>query len=43
MDITRTDSSVVQLAVELACRATSLHNSQPWRWENYGSELKALR
>src|SRR5690349_9398136 len=40
MDITRPDSSVLQLAVELACRAPSLHNSQPWRWEHSGGELK---
>lgn len=34
MNLTKPDSSVVQLAVDLACRAPSLHNSQPWRW-NY--------
>ncbi|MCD2104640.1 hypothetical protein O4214_14675 [Rhodococcus erythropolis] len=32
MNLTKPDSSVVQLAVDLACRAPSLHNSQPWRW-----------
>lgn len=26
------DSSVVEMLVELACRAPSVHNSQPWRW-----------
>ena len=26
-------------AVELACRAPSLHNSQPWRWVAKGSTL----
>ncbi|MFC8178886.1 MULTISPECIES: Acg family FMN-binding oxidoreductase [Nocardiaceae] len=26
------DSSVVQMMVELACRAPSVHNSQPWKW-----------
>ncbi len=26
-----TDTKVVTTAVELACRAPSLHNSQPWR------------
>lgn len=26
-------------AAELACRAPSLHNSQPWRWAARGSEL----
>ncbi|MCK0089510.1 hypothetical protein HCA61_09770 [Rhodococcus sp. HNM0563] len=26
------DSDVVRMAVDLACRAPSVHNSQPWRW-----------
>jgi nitroreductase len=26
------DTSVITAAVELACRAPSLHNSQPWQW-----------
>lgn len=26
------DTDVIQQAVQLACRAPSLHNSQPWRW-----------
>lgn len=26
------DITVITKAVELACRAPSLHNSQPWRW-----------
>lgn len=26
------DSAVVEMLVELACRAPSVHNSQPWRW-----------
>lgn len=26
------DTNVITTAVELACRAPSLHNSQPWRW-----------
>lgn len=26
------DTKVITTAVELACRAPSLHNSQPWRW-----------
>ena len=26
------DSKVIRDAVKLACRAPSLHNSQPWRW-----------
>lgn len=30
---------VIRKAVELACRAPSLHNSQPWRWVADGSTL----
>lgn len=30
---------VIQEAVRLACRAPSLHNSQPWRWVVKGSTL----
>jgi len=26
------DAKLITTAVELACRAPSLHNSQPWRW-----------
>ena len=26
------DNTVITTAIELACRAPSLHNSQPWRW-----------
>ncbi|OZD80057.1 hypothetical protein CH273_17480 [Rhodococcus sp. 05-339-2] len=26
------DSAVMEMLVELACRAPSVHNSQPWRW-----------
>ena len=26
------DIGVIAKAVEVACRAPSLHNSQPWRW-----------
>ena len=26
------DTKVIRDAVWLACRAPSLHNSQPWRW-----------
>ncbi|OBH30197.1 NAD(P)H nitroreductase [Mycobacterium sp. E342] len=32
MTPTMVDSKVLTRAVELACRAPSLHNSQPWRW-----------
>ncbi len=30
------DSDVIKDAVELACRAPSLYNSQPWRWVSDG-------
>ena len=30
---------VIRDAVELACRAPSVHNSQPWRWVVDGSTL----
>lgn len=30
---------VIQNAVKLACRAPSLHNSQPWRWVAEGGRL----
>ena len=26
------DTEIVAKAIRLACRAPSLHNSQPWRW-----------
>lgn len=32
MDALIPDSDVVRTAVTLACRAPSVHNSQPWRW-----------
>ncbi len=32
MTQTVVDTNVIKGAVELACRAPSLHNSQPWRW-----------
>jgi hypothetical protein len=32
MTQTMVDAGVISSAVELACRAPSLHNSQPWRW-----------
>ncbi len=32
MTPTMVDTKVLTRAVELACRAPSLHNSQPWRW-----------
>lgn len=35
------DADVVTAAVRLACRAPSVHNSQPWRWvtDNAGLNL----
>ncbi len=32
MTQTMADTKVITTAVELACRAPSLHNSQPWNW-----------
>ena len=32
MPDTMVDIEVITDAVRLACRAPSLHNSQPWRW-----------
>lgn len=40
MPDTLIDAEVLTQAVCLACRAPSLHNSQPWRWELAGSELR---
>ena len=34
------DPQVIANAVELACRAPSVHNSQPWHWVAEGSALK---
>jgi hypothetical protein len=34
------DPQVVANAVKLACRAPSVHNSQPWHWVVEGGELK---
>jgi hypothetical protein len=33
------DNDVVRAAVQLACRAPSLHNSQPWQWVTEGARL----
>ncbi len=40
--MTRTipDSALIRNAVMLACRAPSLHNSQPWRWVAEGPVLQ---
>lgn len=37
MTQTMVDTAVITSAVELACRAPSLHNSQPWRWVATGA------
>lgn len=34
------DPGTIANAVQLACRAPSLHNSQPWRWVVEGNELQ---
>ena len=34
------DDDTIANAVQLACRAPSLHNSQPWRWVAEDSELQ---
>jgi nitroreductase len=33
------DTKAITTAVELACRAPSLHNSQPWRWVAGGTSV----
>src|SRR6202051_2727145 len=32
MPKTMVNTEVIKSALQLACRAPSLHNSQPWRW-----------
>ncbi len=39
MNGTIPDNDVVRTVVELACRAPSVHNSQPWRWRYAGGRL----
>ena len=34
------DATVMADVVALACRAPSVHNSQPWRWVADGGELR---
>jgi hypothetical protein len=34
------DTNLIQTAVELASRAPSLHNTQPWQWVTDGTELR---
>src|ERR1700739_2620130 len=37
---TTLDTQVLKKAVQLACRAPSVHNSQPWRWVADGGVLR---
>lgn len=39
MTVTAPDPEAIREAVVLACRAPSLHNSQPWRWVAEGATL----
>ncbi|MGH3723334.1 MAG: Acg family FMN-binding oxidoreductase [Mycobacterium sp.] len=39
MPKTMVNVDVIQTAIQLACRAPSLHNSQPWRWIVDAGEL----
>ncbi len=39
MDSTTPDENVVRIAVDLACRAPSVHNSQPWQWTYADGQL----
>lgn len=36
---TMADTTVITTAVELACHAPSLHNTQPWRWISDGARV----
>ncbi|MGO9155722.1 Acg family FMN-binding oxidoreductase [Mycobacterium sp.] len=40
MPDTLVDPDLLSAAVQLACRAPSLHNSQPWRWVAEGTGLR---
>lgn len=40
MSDTMVDADVIRDAVALACRAPSLHNSQPWRWVVDGAGIE---
>jgi hypothetical protein len=40
MPATMVDTQVIRDAVRLACRAPSLHNSQPWRWVVEGATVQ---
>jgi len=39
MPDTMVDTDILRAAVQLACRAPSLHNSQPWQWVAEGAAL----
>ena len=39
MHDTMVPTEVIAEAVTVACRAPSLHNSQPWRWVAEGNRL----
>src|ERR1700758_5552974 len=39
MPDTLVDTDTLRVAVQLACRAPSLHNSQPWQWVAEGARL----
>lgn len=40
MSVTKMKTEVIKDAVRLACRAPSLHNSQPWKWVYDGTRLQ---
>lgn len=40
MTTTRADIATISDAVQMACRAPSVHNSQPWRWVADGTGLQ---
>jgi hypothetical protein len=40
MPDTLLDTDILRAAVQLACRAPSLHNSQPWQWVAEGAGLR---
>lgn len=37
------DLATIQMALQQACRAPSIHNTQPWRWEFDGTSLFLYR
>ena len=39
MPDTLVDTDILRAAVQLACRAPSLHNSEPWQWVAEGAGL----